>query len=227
MKKIIVVAFHLGRVGSSAVMGLLNLSGINVGKAKNLIGPKPMNPKGFFELKSQQKFLEKVYTGIYPDITDPPSLESLDRIGKEYYPKYDQLIRTEFENRFPASVKSQRFLTLPFLYRLKEQYNIKVLVVERNPDDQLNSIIKIWKKSGNTYQKNASREFIRGYIKKWKSFTLLIEKHYDLSFFHVSFDELMARPLKTSQSIFNFIQEKCPTKQQITDWLDQSLVNRD
>lgn len=226
MKKIIVVAFHLGRVGSSALMGLLNLSGINVGKKEHLSGPAPMNPKGFFELKTQQKFLEKTYTGIYPDITNPPSLELLDKIGKEFYKEYDEMIQTEFENRFPIAIKSQRFLTLPFLYRLKEKYNINMLVIERKLEDQVNSTQKVWKKSGNFIQKNASREFITNHIKKWQSFAQSVEKFYDFSIFHVSFDELMKSPIKVSQSIFNLIGEKCPTKEEITGWLDGTLVNR-
>ncbi len=226
MKKIIIIAFHLGRVGSSAVMGLLNLSGINVGKKKHLSGPAPMNPKGFFELKSQQKFLEKVYKGVYPDISEPPSLELLNKIGGNHYLEYDKLILSEFDNRFPIAIKSQRFLTLPFFYHLKHKYNIKVLIIERDQDDQVNSTQKVWKKSGNFIQKNASREFITNYIKKWQSFAQSVEKFYDFSFFHVSFDELMKKPLLTTQNVFCDIQEKCPSKQQISGWLDKSLVNR-
>jgi hypothetical protein len=226
MKKIIAAAFPLGRVGSSAVMGLLNLSGINVGKKDQLIGPKPMNPKGFFELKSQQEFLEKVYKGIYPGITNPPPLKFLDKTGKEFYAEYNQLMRTEFENCFPIAVKSQRFLTLPFLHHLRKKYYITVLVLERNLEDQVESIHRVWRKSGNTLQKNASREFITDYIEKWKTFAKAVKKYYDFPFFHVSFDDLMKKPINVSREIFDFIGEKCPTEEQITGWLDRTLINR-
>jgi hypothetical protein len=226
MKKIIAAAYHLGRTGSSAVMGLLHLSAINIGKEEHLIGPQAMNPKGFFELKPQQKFLEKVYQGIYPDVTDPPEMAVMEKIGETHFQEYHRLIRAEFENRFPIAVKSQRFLTLPFLYRLKKKYDVKVLVLERKLEDQVNSTLRVWRKSGNSLQKNASREFVLNYIKKWKSFARSVENHYDFPFFHVSFDDLMASPLSVSRAIFDFIQEKCPTKQQISDWLDPTLVNR-
>jgi len=226
MKKIIVVAFHLGRVGSSAVMGLLNLSGINVGKEEHLIGPQPMNPKGFFELKSQQEFLGKVYEGIYPGITNPPPLEIVDKTGKEFYPEYNQLLRVEFENRFPIAVKSQRFLTLPFLHHLRKEYYITVLILDRNPDHQVNSTCRVWRKSGNNFQKNASREFITDYIEKWKIFAAAVKKYYDFPYLHVSFDQLMKSPTKVSKEIFDFIGEKCPDKGKITGWLDRTLVNR-
>lgn len=226
MKKIIVVAFHLGRVGSSAVMGLLNLSGINVGKEEHLIGPQPMNPKGFFELKSQQQFLEKVYKGIYPGITNPPPLELVDKTGKEFYPEYNQLLRVEFESHFPIALKSQRFLTFPFLHHLREKYNITVLILDRNLEHQVNSTRRVWRKSGNDFQKNASREFITDYIEKWKTFATAVKKYYDFPCFHVSFDDLMKNPINVSQEIFDFIGEKCPTEEQITGWLDRTLVNR-
>ena len=226
MKKIIVIAFHLGRVGSSAVMGLLNLSGINVGKKDHLIAPKAMNPKGFFELKSQQEFLKNVFNGIYPEITDPPAIEVIEKIGEEFYAEYDLLIQTEFENNFPIAVKSQRFLTLPFLYHLRKKYCIKVLSLDRNLKQQVDSTLRVWKMSGDSLQKNASREFIIDYIKKWKSFSQLVKNHYDFPFFQISFDELIQSPVKVSQKIFNFIGEKSPLEEQIKGWLDRSLVNR-
>jgi len=226
MKKIIVIAFHLGRVGSSALMGLMNLSGINVGKRIHLIEPKAINPKGFFELKSQQEFLKNVFKGIYPDITNPPSIECIDKIGEEFYAEYDLLIQTEFENNFPIAVKSQRFLTLPFLHHLRKKYCIKVLSLDRNLMHQVNSTLRVWRMSGNSLQKGASKEFITGYIKKWKSFSQSVKNHYDFPFFQISFDELMQSPVKVSRKIFNFIGEKSPLEEQIKDWLDRSLVNR-
>jgi hypothetical protein len=225
-KKIIVVAFHLGRIGSSALMGLLKLAGINVGLDEQLIGPKPMNPRGFFELKSQHKFLEWVYKGIYPGITNPPSLELLDKKGEDFYNMYDILIKTDFNRVFPIALKSQRFLTIPFLYRLRHKYDIKILILERNLEEQVNSTLKVWRESGSGSRTNLTREFIADYIKRWRVFGKCVEEFYGFHYFHISFNKLMKHPFKVSRSLFDFISEEPPPKKKITNWLDRSLVNR-
>jgi hypothetical protein len=170
--------------------------------------------------------MEKVFPGIYPDVTNPPTLETLDKIGKGFSYEYDRLLQEEFQNHFQIAVKSQRFLTIPFLNYLKNKYDIRVVVMERNLRNQVNSIRKVWKKFGDSCQKNASKKFITNYSKKWQSFGRSVENHYDLPFFHVFFEDLMANPWCVSRAIFGFIRERCPTQKQIFTWLDNSLVNR-
>ena len=82
-RKIVVVAYPLGRVGSSATMGLLEMAGVNVGSKDRLSGASWMNPKGFFELPAQEEFLREVYAAVYPHVSLPPTLDMLDRIGRE------------------------------------------------------------------------------------------------------------------------------------------------
>lgn len=226
MKKVVLVAFHLGRVGSSALMGLLDIAGLNVGGPGKLTPARPMNPKGFFELKAQQRFMEKAYSGIYPHVTDPPPLETVDSIGEQYAGEYRQLLREEFRDTFPIAIKSQRFLTLPFFHRLREHYTVKVVVMERNLPDQVDSTLRVWSRSPNPHQANATREFVTQYIKKWRSFADDLQSHYSFPYFHISFDELMADPIANSREIFDFIGEACPTGETINRWLDRSLINR-
>ncbi len=225
-KKAIIVAFHMGRVGSSALMGLLGLSGINLGNDKRLSSPSPMNPKGFFELESQQEFLVRIYAGIYPGITNPPSLALMDKIGREHYSEYNKLILSEFRNNYPIAIKSQRFLTLPFLFYLRSNYDIKVLVLERKLVDQVNSIYRVWQKYGNPVQKNTSKKFIVDYIEKWKIFSLQVERHFELPLLSVSFEQLISQQSHTTDRIFSFIGESPPSVYRVSSWLDKALVNR-
>ncbi len=226
MNKIIVVAYHLGRIGSSAMMGLLREAGINVGQKHRLNNHGIINPKGFFELKLQQEFLSSVYKGIYPGVTSPPSLEVMSKIGIKYYKDYEELIQREFGCCFPIAIKSQRLLTLPLLHQLKEDYQIKLLIMERKLEDQVNSTLRVWKRSNQLLQKSATREFVFEYLTKWKAFSHKVEQHYKFPTLHVSFNELIADPVEVSKSIFDFIEEDYPDIQQIKSWIDPSLVNR-
>jgi hypothetical protein len=145
--RIIVVAYHTGRIGSSAMMGLLKIAGVNVGDEKRLAGPAPMNPKGFFELWSQEALLRESYVGIYPGPSKPPSLDVLRETGKRHFRAYRTLLQEEFGPDFPVGVKSQRFLTLPFLHELRHEFDIRILVMTRGLEDQANSILRVWRNS--------------------------------------------------------------------------------
>jgi len=224
--KIIVVAYPLGRIGSSAVMGLLQLSGVNVGVETRLIGPGIINPKGFFELKSQQQFLERTFKDIYPGVSDPPSMEYIDRVGKMYHSDYDGLIHSEFGNRFPIAVKSQRFLTLSFLYHLKEKYDIRVLVMQRNVERQVQSILRVWRKKGDSFKKEVSVRFVLSWLQEWQEFATRFINAFDFRYHYVSFEAIMEETKKTTGEIFRFIEETCPTFEEIDQWLDHLLVNR-
>ena len=226
LPEIIVVAYHMGRIGSSSIMGLLKLANINVGRDAKLARPGPMNPKGFFELKSHQKFLKKVYNGYYPNITDPPDIVDIDNIGKNYFSDYEQLIKDEFREDFPIAIKSQRFLTLPFLNYLKNKYKIYVIIISRNLQDQINSTLRVWNKYGNSFQKAANQKFIAEYITKWKNFSVIVEKYYDFPYYHMNFEELINNPLNISEKVFSFIQVESPGDDNVLNWIDKSLVNR-
>jgi hypothetical protein len=224
--KIIVVAYPVGRIGSSAMMGLLRLSGISVGNQARMSMAAPMNPKGFYELKSQQRFLSLQYPGIYPDITEPPLFHVVDAIGEQGYQEYDGLLEAEFENKFPIAIKSPRFLTLPFLSRLSSKYDVKVLIMSRNEQDMVRSIKRVWERSENHIQKNATNQFILKWIQTWMQFGNEVRKHYPFEYFDVNFDDLLNNQVDTMKFIASFLEIGCPSAQEIHKWLDVSLVNR-
>jgi hypothetical protein len=117
-------------------MGLLRLAGADVGKPSRLAGPAAMNPKGFLELKSQNILLEVAYPGIYPDVVSPPEPTVLQAIGKQHASAYRQFLAVEFEN-VPLAIKAPCCLTLPMFHELREELDVRVIMMHRCIDDVL------------------------------------------------------------------------------------------
>lgn len=223
--KIVVVAYPVGRVGSSAMMGLLRTAGVNVGAKDRLSQPGWMNPRGFFELPAQEEFLRRVYASIYPHISLPPPLDVLERVGRQYAGEYLELLTRELGGRFPMGVKSQWFLTLPFLNELREQYDVRVLVMDRKREDQVRSLLRVFERTDSPILKSATPEFVAIYIQAWRELGAEILRFYEFRSLPISFDTLLAQPLETMERISAFLDIPCPPEDQITDWLDPALVN--
>ena len=211
------------------MMGLLRLSGVNVGKEERFVGAGAMNPKGFFELHSHEKFLQKVYKGIYPiyDVQKIPDIKMLQYLGKKHYLEYRELIKAEFGGNFPIAIKANSFFTLPFLHELKKEFDIKILVMERNEEDQINSMVRVWEYLNDPVTKPlCSKEFVTKLIKAEKRFCEKVQKHYDFKYFHVSFEKLINNPVQLMKEISDFTDIPCARKQVIKKFIDKTLVNR-
>ena len=149
-KTIIVLGAPLGRVGSSALMGLLRMSGVNVGGKKSGLGHKSSsNPKGHFEPPSIKDFLANVFSGFFPELHKTPSMKHLRRQGAKHAQQFNRLLQHEFGSTQPWALKGGRLLVLPFLASFQQagKYSVKVLMMNRKPEDQLASIIRVWKRS--------------------------------------------------------------------------------
>jgi hypothetical protein len=226
-KKIVVVAYHIGRVGSSSLMGVLKLGGLNAGASERMTPPAPMNPKGFFELKTQNHFLGETFKGFYPDITDPPPLDVVLQTGKLHHKAYHRLIASELGETTPYVIKAQRFLALSFLHYLHEEYDVKALVISRNEHEQVCSILRVWKKSAlDPVFRDATYDFVLAYIRRWKEFSRQFMESVPFEYFNVSFEDLILHSSREVNRIFAFIDEKPPCPESVDQWLDVSLVNR-
>jgi len=184
-----------------------------------------MNPKGFFELPSQNIFLRVAYPGIHGEISDPPSLDLLDKKGKTHAKSYLDYINHEFNGEYPIAVKSQRMLTLPFLYEWKNKIDVRVILLDRNMDDQIASLKRVWERSGT--RQDMSYSDIRSFITSWKNFRDRVVEHYDFPVCKVKFNQLIQDPYKTTKRLTRFLNVACPPEQEVREWIDPSLANRD
>ncbi len=223
---VVVVAYGTGRIGSSAIMGLLQRAGSNVGANDRLPGPAAMNPKGFFELPSQSRLLARIYDGYYPDVAAPPPIELLDEIGRRHYQEYQRLLDDEFGSAPLIAVKSQRFLTLPLLNELRQSYEVRVLSMDRVLDDQIDSTLRVWQNCGEPAKMKATRDFIAEWILAWRGFAEQVQHRYEFEYLNVSFDDLIRDPRASARRIARFVGIACPPDPDITEWIDASLVNR-
>jgi hypothetical protein len=225
-KKIIVVAYHMGRVGSSAVMGLLNIAGINVGRNELLTGPAPMNPKGFFETKIQNQFLARVFEGYYPGIHKPPDITFVEQQGRMFHKEYFQMVSDIYGNNYPIALKSQRFLTIPFLYELKDEFDIKIIRMHRNIDDHASSIKRVWGKHGSDLQKSKDIEFIKAWLAEWGMFVGDLIDDFNLKVLDINFEDIINHTEDSTKEIFSFINMRVPSLDGISKWVESTLVNR-
>lgn len=223
-QKIIVVACPLGRTGSSAMMGLLKLAGVDVGNENNFRPPAPSNPKGFFELPSQHQLLIKAFEGALPEI--PPSFDKLHAVGQKYNSEYLEFLDKEFVDFDIIAIKSPRMLTLPILWQFRNQFDIRVLVMSRNIEDQARSIIRIWKTLDDPIKNQATEEDVKQWLSNWMEFSSQVQRQWDFQYLPVSFDTLLEKPFSVMQTITNFIGIQCPTEREINMFLDPNLVNR-
>ena len=224
--KIIVVAYPVSRTGSSAMMGLLRLAGANVGHPDKVINRAPMNPKGFFELPAQEKFLRQVYEGIYPHFSTPPPMEILHEVGRKHGGRYRDLLLAELGNEFPIAVKSQWFLTLPFLAQMKDEFDVRLLCMEREIDLQVDSLLRVYKGTRGPVFQSATREFVSNYVQSWIRFGREVRESFAFEQIPVSFDALLSDPVGVTGAITRSLDLRCPPSVEINRWLDQTLVNR-
>lgn len=225
-RKIVVVGYPVGRVGSSAMMGLLQLAGVNVGRPERSAGPARMNPKGFFELQSQQQFLARAYPGIYPGISQPPPVSVLDEVGRTHQLAYRQLLTEEFGDQFPSAVKAPRMLILPCLHALRQEFDVRLLFMTRNREDQVHSLLRVWRSSPDPQKRAATPEFAHDWIHAWERFADLVRVHYAFPTLEVAFEDLLAQPFETMGRVARFLEIQPPEAQAVQRWLDPALVNR-
>lgn len=226
-RKIVAVAYPVGRVGSSAMMGLLHLADLHVGSDRRLFEPAPMNPKGFFELPEQERFLRETWPVIYPHASIPPAPLMVDRIARERAPAYRRLLDDALGGRYPAAVKSPWCLTLPFLREMADEFDVRVLYMERVREDQIASLLRVWRDAGDPARRHASRDFVAEYVDRWRAFGDGCLKGGGLPHMRVSFDALVADPVPVMNGIASFLDIEPPPEDRIREWVDPAIVNRE
>ena len=224
--KVVLVTYALGRCGSSATMGMLKLMGVNVGAEDRLVGAQAMNPKGFFELKSQEQFLRQAYAGYYPSNTSVPPPNVVAAAAAQWTPAFQQMVEAEFPQSAVIALKTQRGLALPFWDKLRDRYDIRVLLLSRNPDDQVRSIQKIWSLSNDPQKNKATKDDIAADLRNWRTFMERQLAQFHFPQMSVEFDAMLKDPRDMAQKMAAFLDVPPPSEAAVNDWIDAKLVNR-
>jgi len=211
--KIVVVGYAMGRTGSSALVGMLKHMGLSVicegKKDKN-------NKKGYFESNYHKKTLGSIYGAFFTQSIIPPmvKIETKIKLKKEIYHSF---IENQCKDSQMIAMKSYRMLDIPFLYQLREQYDIKLIVLNRNTEDQAQSAAKMNRKN---------KDYYINKIKLWKVFRDKIKVKYPLDRIEMDFYDLIDNPDKTVTEIAKFIGIPKPSPDKIKKWIDKGMVHR-
>ncbi|KKK84866.1 hypothetical protein LCGC14_2779020, partial [marine sediment metagenome] len=175
----------LGRVGSSAVMGLLRLGGLDVGgKSTGLWKPNKYNLKGYFEIVGNKDFLHKIFAKYSDRFAVPPTraqIQGMLDTAKDDVHKFKMFIDKEFEANSFIAIKGIRFFIFPFLRILSTKYSVKCIVLHRNRNDQINSILQMdtWEHKG---------KIIKQRCAQWHAFGTLILDHFsEFDYLNINF----------------------------------------
>lgn len=224
--KVALVTVAQGRCGSSATMGLLKLMNVFVGADQSLAGPAAMNPKGFFELKSQDRFLREAYPAFYPAAGDAPSPADVDAAVDLHLDDFARLIDSEYGGAAVMGLKAPRALTLAFWNRMRDRYDVRILLMHRNHDDHIRSISKIWASSNDAMKRDGGAALIARQFAIWHPFRDEQLERFVFPALDVDFDLLVSNPLQSAERIAAFLEVPAPSAAAVSDWIDGRLVNR-
>lgn len=132
MSIICIAGMH--RSGTSMIARLLNLCGLYLGEAGDLLNPKPDNPEGYWENIKFLQINEAILSHLRGGWDLPPIMETGWEKAPELAPiqtQAQELLR-QFEGHEPWGWKDPRnSLTLPFWLRLIP--DLKVIICVRHP----------------------------------------------------------------------------------------------
>ena len=219
--QVAVVGSVTGRCGTSALMGLLQLSGFNVGGAASGLFPaNKSNPKGYFEIRGLAKFMHSLRPKCYPSYkVVPPNSAQLTTIRKKYYKQFNRILQKEFPNEKRIALKGACLLVIPFFYELRSLYDIRVIMLRRSNEDQLKSAMR-----AGLCTDIAVYEKLRD---AWLSFEKDLVKQYTFcNYLHVDYEDLICDPLTTMGQIATFLNIISPADSDILKWIDPKLMHK-
>jgi hypothetical protein len=213
MKKcILILGMH--RSGTSLMTGILNASGISVGKT--LLEPKEENPKGFFELKKLYNINEEILkvAGTRWNMLKKPILS--DKEKTFYKEKIKHIIKLEFDGEPLFILKDPRICLLLSLYLdVLRELSIKVysILVERDYSEIAFSLSK-----RNQYS------LFDGYALSKHYYHSAQQELTNDSFTKICFEDLIHSSQSTLDKVMDFGNiEKVKLNEKAIDFVDTGL----
>jgi hypothetical protein len=224
-KKMAIVAYAVGRVGSSAVMGLLARMGISVGpEAVRRLGGKH-NPRGFYELKSQNDLLREVYRGVYSEPVSPPNAGWVLERAREGVGDFRTLIDASYPGDSPYCIKSPWCMTLPMWKLMEENYDCQYIYVTRNIEDQAKSLMKVWRSQPEKRGHVANLPFLTGWLGEWRIFCDSLLRQLSIEPLKIRYEELMSEKASTVSRIASHLDVDFTDDTGAEDWLTPNVYN--
>lgn len=220
-QKLIAVAYPAGRCGSSSVMGLLQKSGVFIGEESDLNEPTPYNSKGMFEINTLMNFYRKISPPSYTYPIVGPNIEEYERLVAPHAEDFVRVLDSIFGDAKSFAFKCPNYMALPMLNSkaLSKRYNIKVVLLTRNREDQARSIQAVWSMWKSTFAKQG---IVDAYVHQSYEFQKVVVEEYDLSYVPVTFENLLKKPVETSNKLLKKLAVKPPSDSVIGDWFDRS-----
>lgn len=139
-QKMIVIVLGMHRSGTSALAGLLHTNGINMGK--KLLGPKPENPKGFFEDKTIIKLNDEILSYNNYKVTSwSEKLPSIITCSSNLKLKLSNYIKNRNENIWGWK-DPRTCITFPIWKTIIGKKEYKVITIKRDIEAVAKSLYK-------------------------------------------------------------------------------------
>jgi hypothetical protein len=191
---VVVGSSGLGRVGTTLTMGIMKKLGFNLGGLKTRLSPRN-------ELHIYQEMLKNALPNSWPGLDVTPSIAVLESIKTKHHDHFRDIFNSEFQRKFPVAIKDARLLILPFLYRLREYYDVRVILLHRDPNDQTHSIVK-----ANEGYTDQPFEYFFDRIWAWRDFVDRARAYYDYAeYTEIYFEDLIQSPRQTILKICEFV----------------------
>lgn len=216
---VLVIGMH--RSGSSALMGVLEILGLPVGK--HLIPPLPENPKGFFEdkriVKLNNQILKRNNTTWYGVQNRNKSI----RISPIQKIKLINILVKSLYANDCFGIKDPRLSVLaPTYIEVANILNleIKAIVIHRNSKSVIMSLLK---------RNNPSNISMVEYERLYDYYYSEIAKQYkDYIIGQINFEDLILNPQKTLQNLEHHLQcinNLSDKIEEVNDFLDIELIH--
>lgn len=203
MKKIICVATVYGRCGSSMVMGILERCGVSVGKDLSSQLKSIEVPGGSYELQILEKYWQKYYQkqnweNHVKNLINKRLTYSKLRELKSVRQELDAIIESICNGKYPVAIKSMDYVGIA-AYENDSEYDIRVICLHRNIEDQARSISKMW---GNI-SAYPPQVFYK-WLKEGYEWVEGFKKEFKFPYLDVNFNDILEDPENEGNRICEF-----------------------
>ncbi len=196
-------------------MGLLNHAGASVGNVSDTISIE--NLKGFFEIVEMVASLRDIYSPHMTPFTDPFDFARLRYLKNMRKAEIISKIDKCFSNSTTIAMKANSYIPIN-IFENDEDYDIKMICLERNMEDQIRSIERMWGKKS-----PGAKKFEEWLIKcrKWgKEF----REEFKFDYLDIAFEDILDKPVSEAKRMYSFCGlTRIPEDKVILDWVDPKL----